>query len=85
MHRAMLGFVVVAVVVVASVACGQSVPVLIVEAEALFPVRYERTNLEAAIRLYEQALAQGPGNTACLTRLAQLWYEWAVLVPLEEE
>lgn len=87
MNRTTLGFAVVAVLAVASVACGQSVPALIAEAEALFPVRYERTNLEAAIRLYERALAQHPGNPVCLTRLAQLWYEWAMLVPedLEEQ
>ncbi|MFH1609045.1 MAG: TRAP transporter TatT component family protein [Candidatus Bipolaricaulota bacterium] len=85
MNRTALGFAVVAVLVVASVACGQSVPALVAEAEALLPVRYERPNLEAAIRLYEQTLAQEPGNPAYLARLAQLWYEWAVLVPLELE
>jgi len=85
MNRAVLGFAVAAALVIASVACGQSVPALIAEAEALFSVRYELTNLEAAIRLYEQALAQDPGNRAYLTRLAQFWYEWAVLVPPEEE
>jgi tetratricopeptide (TPR) repeat protein len=68
-----------------SPAHGQSVPALIVEAEALLPVRYELANLEAAIRLYEQALAQEPRHAVSLTRLAQLWYEWAVLVPQELE
>jgi len=80
MTRAVLGLAF-ATVLMLSPAHGQSVRALIAEAAALLPVRYELANLEAVIRLYEQALAQEPRNPVYLTWLAQLWYEWAILVP----
>ncbi len=55
------------------------------EAEALSAVRYERPNLERMIALYETALAHDPHNKELLIQLAQLWYEWAVLVPEGED
>ncbi|MBC7092505.1 tetratricopeptide repeat protein [Candidatus Bipolaricaulota bacterium] len=79
---------VLAVALVASfacVACGETAAGLLAQAEALMPLRYDLGTLEAAIRLYERALALDPGNPAILVKLAQLWYEWAVLVPTERE
>jgi len=49
---------------------------LVREAEALYPERYQLAVLERMISLYEQALAEDPGNKEFLVRLAQLWYEW---------
>lgn len=58
---------------------------LVREAEALYPERYQLSVLERMISLYEQALAEDPGNKEFLVRLAQLWYEWGVLKPKGEE
>lgn len=59
--------------------------VLVAQAEALAPERYEAPVLARMIELYEKALSESPGDPALLRRLAQLWYEWAVLAPKEEE
>lgn len=55
------------------------------QAESLYPERYELTVLERMIDLYEEARQESPHDREVLIRLAQLWYEWAVLKPEEEE
>ncbi|MBC7318694.1 hypothetical protein H5T57_05575 [Candidatus Bipolaricaulota bacterium] len=58
---------------------------LVRQAESLYAERYQLPVLEHTIELYERALAEAPGDRELLIRLAQLWYEWAVLKPEEEE
>lgn len=59
--------------------------VLMGRAETLYAGRYQIAVLEQIIALYEQALVEDPENTELLVRLAQHWYEWAVLVPEDVE
>jgi len=54
------------------------------DAEALFPLRYELPNLERLIGIFELLLSDEPGNPSHLARLAQLWYERAMLVPSDQ-
>jgi len=63
----------------------QSVTDLAAEAETLFPVRYELSNLERMISLYELWLATKPGDVAVLARLAQLGYERSTFVPEKDK
>ncbi len=55
------------------------------QAESLYAERYKLAVLEEIISLYEQALAEDPGNVEIMIRLAQHWYEWGVLQPEGEE
>ena len=55
------------------------------EVETLYPERYQLPVLERIISLYEQALASDPQNPELFVKLAQHWYEWAVLMPEPEE
>lgn len=54
-------------------------------AESLYADRHQIAVLEQILALYEQALAEDPGNTELLVRLAQHWYEWGVLMPEDKE
>ncbi|MGQ9699759.1 MAG: TRAP transporter TatT component family protein [Candidatus Bipolaricaulaceae bacterium] len=58
---------------------------LVRRAEGLYAERYQLPALERMIELYEAARAEAPQDQEILIRLAQLWYEWAVLKPEEEE
>jgi tetratricopeptide (TPR) repeat protein len=58
---------------------------LVREAEALYPEAYQSPVLEKMIALYEEARSQDPQNVELLIRLAQHWYEWAVLAPEPEK
>lgn len=53
---------------------------LLIQADALYPLRYEPETLQATIGLYEEALALDPENPEILGRLAQAWYEWGILM-----
>lgn len=55
---------------------------LLPEAAKIYPQRYELPVLERLISLYEDALNQGAADRReVLARLAQFWYEKAMLVP----
>ncbi|MCS7239986.1 MAG: TRAP transporter TatT component family protein [Candidatus Bipolaricaulota bacterium] len=58
---------------------------LVRQAESLYAECYQLPVLERMIELYEQARQEAPQDREILVRLAQLWYEWAVLKPAEEE
>lgn len=58
---------------------------LLTLAVELYPQRYELPVLERLIGIYEDALAQGDEKVGILSRLAQFWYEKAMLVPEEEK
>lgn len=58
---------------------------LVRQAESLYAERYQLPVLERMIELYEQAREEAPQDREILVRLAQLWYEWAVLKPESEE
>ncbi|MGY4707579.1 TRAP transporter TatT component family protein [Candidatus Bipolaricaulota sp. J31] len=58
---------------------------LLPAAAELYPQRYEYPVLERLIGLYEGALVDDPSDRELLSRLAQFWYEKAMLVPEEEK
>lgn len=51
----------------------------------LYPQRYELPVLERIISIYEEALEERGDDAEILSRLAQFWYERAMLVPKEEK
>ncbi len=58
---------------------------LLPAAAELYPQRYELPVLEELISIYEGALEEGGNDPEILPRLAQFWYERAMLVPKEEK
>lgn len=58
---------------------------LLPQAEKLYSERYKLPVLEELISLYEAALAKAPEDEELLSRLAQFWYEKAMLVPEDEK
>ncbi len=67
------------------VAPGATPGKLLPGAERLYQERYKLPVLEELISLYEAALAKAPEDGELLSRLAQFWYEKAMLVSAEEK